>query len=104
MKALFALVGTAGIVLIAWVYALYRETEWVAVCNSPSWTRHVTVLLMWPASICLVAAYIPGDHQAHAQTSDAGRRVKLWAVGAPHCEWRPRFDHSVRIDPGLGRL
>ena len=25
------------------------------------WTRHIVVALMWPASICVAAAYIPGN-------------------------------------------
>ena len=55
-KILFALVAIAGVVLISWGYGLYRETEWIEVWDPPSWTRHVTVLLTWPAVICVTAS------------------------------------------------
>ena len=35
---------------------------------------------MWPAIVCVVAAYIPGDIKRVAQASDAGRHRSLWAV------------------------
>lgn len=60
-KGLFGLVAIAGLVLIGWGYGTYRATDWIPVWDPPSWTRHVTVLLMWPASIAFVATYIPGD-------------------------------------------
>jgi uncharacterized membrane protein len=31
------------------------------VWNPPHWTRHIVEALMWPASIMVVAAYIPGN-------------------------------------------
>jgi uncharacterized membrane protein len=78
-KAMFAIVATAGVVLIGWGYALYRETEWIAVWYPPSWTRHVTVLLMWPAIICVTAAYIPGNiKRTLKHPMIVG--VKLWAA------------------------
>jgi uncharacterized membrane protein len=78
-KGLFAVVAIAGIVLIAWGYGLYRETEWIAVWAPPSWTRHVTVLLTWPAIICVTAAYIPGDIKRTLKHPMLVG-VKLWAV------------------------
>ena len=33
----------------------------IAVWNPPLWTRHIVVVLMWPASIMIAAAYIPGN-------------------------------------------
>jgi uncharacterized membrane protein len=60
-KVLFSLVSLIGIILIGWGFAQYRATGWIEVWSPPTWTRHLAVLLMWPASIFLVAAYIPGD-------------------------------------------
>jgi uncharacterized membrane protein len=60
-KGLFSLVALAGLVLIGWGFAQYRATGWIEVWHPPLWMRHVVVLLMWPASICVVAAYVPGD-------------------------------------------
>jgi uncharacterized membrane protein len=59
-KGLYALVSIVGVVLIAWGFARYRATGWIDVWSPPLWTRHITVLLMWIASICIVAAYSPG--------------------------------------------
>jgi len=78
-KALFSLVSLAGIVLISYGFAHYRDTGLIAVWHPPAWTRHVTVLLMWPAVICVVAAYIRGDIQRvlkHPMLVG----VKLWAL------------------------
>lgn len=78
-KGLFALVAIAGVVLIGWGYGTYRATDWIPIWNPPSWTRHVTVLLMWPASIAFVATYIPGDIKRVLKHPTLVA-VKLWAV------------------------
>ena len=77
--ALFSLISIAGIVAIAYGFGLYRQTQWIDVWSPPTWTRHVAVALMWPASICVVAAYIRGDIQRvlkHPMLVG----VKLWAA------------------------
>ncbi len=78
-KGLFAVVAIAGVVLIGWGYGTYRATDWIPIWNPPSWTRHVTVLLMWPASIAFVATYIPGDIKRVLKHPTLVA-VKLWAV------------------------
>jgi uncharacterized membrane protein len=60
-KGIYALVALIGIVLIGFGFANYRATGWIDVWYPPAWTRHIVVALMWPACICVVAAYIPGD-------------------------------------------
>jgi len=78
-KVLFSLVSIAGIVAIAYGFGLYRQTQWIDVWNPPTWTRHVAVALMWPASICVVAAYIRGDiYRVLKHSMLVG--VKLWAA------------------------
>jgi uncharacterized membrane protein len=77
-KAVYSIVALVGVVLIAYGFALYRSTGWIDVWYPPSWARHVTVALMWPAIILLVAAYIPGDlKRALKHPFLVG--VKLWA-------------------------
>jgi uncharacterized membrane protein len=78
-KALFTILAIAGIALIAWGYGDYRDTEWIDVWNPPKWTRHVTVLLTWPAIICLTATYIPGDIKRTLKHPTLVA-VKLWAL------------------------
>ncbi len=60
-RALFSLVSIAGIVLIGYGFAAYRAAGPIMVWHPPIWTRHIVVALMWPASIMIAAAYIPGN-------------------------------------------
>jgi uncharacterized membrane protein len=60
-KILFSLVSVLGLVLIVYGYASYRRAGWISVWDPPSWTHYITQLLMWPASIFVVAAYVRGD-------------------------------------------
>jgi uncharacterized membrane protein len=78
-KGIFALVSLVGIVLISYGFAQYREAGLIEVWHPPAWTRHLTVALMWPAVICVVAAYVRGDIQRvlkHPMLVG----VKLWAL------------------------
>ncbi|HEX4555682.1 MAG TPA: NnrU family protein [Xanthobacteraceae bacterium] len=77
-KGLFSLVSLAGLVLIVWGYAQYRATGYVQVWTPPTWMRHVTVALVWPAIILVTAAYIPGNiKRTLKHPMLAG--IKLWA-------------------------
>src|SRR5271166_5496452 len=60
-RGLFSLVSIVGIVLIGYGFAAYRTAGPIMVWYPPAWTRHIVVALMWPASIMVVAAYIPGN-------------------------------------------
>jgi uncharacterized membrane protein len=60
-RGLFSLVSIVGILLIAYGFASYRAAGMIMVWNPPAWTRHIVVVLMWPASIMVAAAYIPGN-------------------------------------------
>jgi uncharacterized membrane protein len=77
-KGLFSLVSVIGIVLIAVGFARYRAAGIIDVWYPPSWMRHVTDLMVWPAIVCVVAAYIPGDiKRVLKHPMLVG--VKLWA-------------------------
>ncbi len=78
-KGIFALVSLVGIILIVYGFADYRAAGLIALWHPPGWTRHVTVALVWPAVILVVAAYIRGDIQRvlkHPMLVG----VKLWAA------------------------
>jgi uncharacterized membrane protein len=77
-KALFAVVALAGLVLIVWGFAHYRVEGDIQVWVPPSWMRHVTVALVWPAIIFATAAYIPGDIKRTLKHPMLVG-VKLWA-------------------------
>jgi uncharacterized membrane protein len=81
-SGLFALVSLAALVLIVLGYGQMQGLGrgnpqlWVP----PSWTKHVTMLLMLPAMILLVAAYVPsriGTAMRHPMLA----AVMLWAFG-----------------------
>jgi uncharacterized membrane protein len=60
-KGLFSLVSIIGLMLIGYGFARYRAEGLIPLWYPPGWTRHIVVALMWPASIAIVAAYVPGD-------------------------------------------
>ena len=77
-KGLFSLVAIAGVVLIGWGFGLYRQSSWIEVWSPPAFMRHVTVALVWPACIMVVAAYLPGRIKIAARHPMLAG-VKLWA-------------------------
>jgi len=60
-KAIMALVSLVGLIVIGFGFGEYRATGWVDVWSPPRWTFYITQVLMWPASICVVAAYSRGN-------------------------------------------
>src|SRR6202790_2828288 len=75
----YALASVAGLALIVWGFAHYRATGWIDVWYPPKWLKHITVALMLPAVILVVAAYIRGRiYTALKHPMLAG--VKLWAA------------------------
>jgi uncharacterized membrane protein len=78
-KGLISLVSLVGIILIGYGFAWYRAGGMINVWSPPAFTRHVTDLLVWPAIICVVAAYIRGDI-ARVLKHPMLVGVKLWAL------------------------
>jgi uncharacterized membrane protein len=75
----YALVSVAGLVLIVWGFGHYRAAGWIDVWYPPKVLKHVTVGLMLPAVIMVVAAYIRGRiYTAVKHPMLTG--VKLWAA------------------------
>ena len=78
-KGLYSLESFAGLALIVWGYARYRATGWIDVWYPPVAFRHITLLLMLPAVILVVASYIRGRiYTTLKHPMLAG--VKLWAA------------------------
>ena len=78
-RGLFSLVSILGVVLIGYGFAAYRAASPIMVWYPPAWTRHIVVALMWPASVAIAAAYIPGNiKRALKHPMLVG--VKTWAV------------------------
>ena len=75
----YALVSLLGFALIVWGFAHYRATGRIDVWHPPTALKHVTVALMLPAVILVVAAYIRGRiYTALKHPMLSG--VKLWAT------------------------
>lgn len=76
--ALFSIVSVIGVVLMGWGFGEYRQTAWVELWSPPNFMRHITIALMLPAVILVVAAYLPGHIKAKAKHPMLAG-VKLWA-------------------------
>jgi len=75
----YALVSAAGLALIVWGFAHYRATGWIDVWTPPVAFRHITLALMLPAVILVVASYIRGRiYTTLKHPMLAG--IKLWAA------------------------
>ncbi len=99
-KALFSLLSVAGFVLLVYGFA---KAPVVQVWSPPDWTRWVAIVLMLPAFVFLVAAYVPGRIKATAQASLPRRHQDLGARPS-HRQWRSCLDHPVWLLPRLCRL
>jgi len=78
-KGLFAVASIAGLFAMGKGFGMYREAGEIVVWSPPHLMRYITQLLMWPACICVAAAYIPGDLKRilkHPMLVG----VKLWAL------------------------
>jgi uncharacterized membrane protein len=78
-KGLFSLVSLIGIVLIVWGFGRYRAAGYIDVWSPPVWTRHLAAVLVWPAIVMIVAAYIPGNIKRTLKHPMLVG-VKLWAL------------------------
>jgi uncharacterized membrane protein len=75
----YSLASAAGLALIIWGFASYRATGWINVWYPPVAMKHITVALMLPAVIMVVAAYIRGRIYTtlkHPMLTG----IKLWAA------------------------
>ncbi len=75
----YSLASVAGLALIVWGFANYRANGWIDVWYPPTIMKHVTVGLMLPAVIMVVASYIRGRIYTtlkHPMLTG----IKLWAA------------------------
>jgi len=78
-KGLYSLVSLLGVVLIAIGYGQYRASGYIPVWDPPAWTRHLALILVWLAFICLAAAYLPGRIKVRLKHPMLAG-VKIWAL------------------------
>lgn len=77
-KILYSVVSLAGLALIVWGFGHYRATGWTDVWYPPKAMKHITVALMLPAVILVVASYLRGRIYATLKHPMLAG-VKLWA-------------------------
>ena len=78
-KIVYSLVALVGLVLVGQGFGQYRANGWIDVWYPPVWTRHLSLLLVWAAFVCLAAAYLPGRiKRTLKHPMLAG--VKIWAT------------------------
>jgi uncharacterized membrane protein len=78
-KLAYAAVSLIGLVLVVQGYGAARAVDPVLLYDPPVWLRHVSLLLMLPVFVLLVAAYMPGRIQ-RALKHPMLAAVKLWAI------------------------
>src|SRR5215472_10813555 len=76
---LFSVASIIGLLLLGYGFARYRTEGIIPLWYPPAWTRHIVVAAMWPASIAVVAPYIPG-HIKRVLKHPMLVGVKTWAV------------------------
>ncbi|MHA1517715.1 MAG: NnrU family protein [Alphaproteobacteria bacterium] len=75
-KIFFAVASIAGLALLVWGFTV---APFVQVWSPPAWTRWVAIMLMLPAFIFLVAAYVPGRIKATVKHPFLVA-IKTWAL------------------------
>ena len=80
-KGLFSVISLIGLVIIVFGYHKMQLNPGKnpLLWDPPTWTRHIAVLLMLPAMIFLVAAYIPSRIRS-ALKHPMLVAIKIWAL------------------------
>ena len=78
-KIAYSLASVAGLVLIVWGFSNYRAAGMIPVWEPPVAMKHITVALMLPAVILVVASYLRGRIYATLKHPMLAG-IKLWAA------------------------
>ena len=78
-RAVYSLVSVAGFVLIIKGYGA-PDTLTEPLYQLPAWSRLVTIALMLPAAVLLMAAYVPGTHIKQAVGHPMMLGTRAWAA------------------------
>jgi len=85
-KGLYSLLTGIGFVALIWGYAMLKP--WIPLAAPPFWTRHITMALMLPAMIIIVAAYMPpAGFIKKAVKHPLLTATKLWALAHLISNW-----------------
>jgi uncharacterized membrane protein len=78
-KVAYSVLSAIGLLLIVYGFSRYRATGWINVWYPPTGMRHLALLLMLPASIIFVSAYLRG-HIWRTLKHPMLVAIKLWAL------------------------
>jgi uncharacterized membrane protein len=78
-KGLFAVISIVGLYVAGKGFGMSSDASQIVIWSPPHVMRYVTQLLMWPACVCVAAAYLPGDIKRTLKHPMLVG-VKLWAV------------------------
>jgi uncharacterized membrane protein len=79
-KGLYSLASAAGLVLIVWGFARYRDGGYVTVWDPPAWLHPITLVLMWFSFVALAATYAPTGSIKGLLRHPMLVGVKAWAL------------------------
>ncbi len=83
---LYSLLTLVGFVALVWGYGMLKP--WIPLATPPYWTRHITMALMLPAMILIVAAYMrPAGFLKKAVKHPMLLAVKIWALAHLIANW-----------------
>lgn len=84
-KGIYSVLTLAGFAALVWGYGNLKP--WIYLADPPSWMRHITMTLMLPAIILIVAAYAPTGFIKKAVKHPMLVAVKLWAFAHLLVNW-----------------
>lgn len=83
---LYSILTVAGFAALVWGYAMIKP--WIYLADPPPWMKHITMALMLPAIILIVAAYVrPTGFIKKAVKHPMLTAVKLWAFAHLLVNW-----------------
>jgi uncharacterized membrane protein len=78
-KVIYSVLSLIGFVLIVWGYSSYRAAGYIPLWNPPTWTRHLSVLILLPVLPLLFSAYAQGFVKKRLKHPMI-LAVKVWAL------------------------
>lgn len=83
--AIYSVLTAAGFIALVWGYAMIKP--WIYLADPPPWMKHITMALMLPAIVLIVAAYVPTGFIKKAVKHPMLTAVKLWALAHLLVNW-----------------
>jgi len=78
-KGIYSVIAVIGLVVLIWGYGQARMDAPILYVP-PVWTRHIALLLMWPALIIFIASALPAGKIKAAVKHPMILGVKIWAL------------------------